>query len=323
MTDRPEKAASLESDATRADVLSHLLTLVRLRGELVYSAELTGGWNGAFPAGASHLLFVEAGTVWLTPAGDRPVRLDTGDLVLLPHGRGHRISDRPDSDTSAIDLLADAHFNRQTLSVRHGGAGAAVTLIGGLFRFEGLPLPPVIQALPTVIHIPGDGGQIPEWLQLMARFLMIEAREPRPGSALMISRTIDLLVIRALRSWADLRPSEAGWLAGLADARIGRALNAIHSDPGRDWSLGSLSDLAGMSRTTFADRFSAALGDAPMRYLARWRMAIAEQLLRAGGVGVGEAGRRVGYASEAGFSRAFKAHFGRAPAFVRPGPSRI
>lgn len=312
MTDRPDPAHD-RPQATRSDLLSHLLTFIRLRGELVYSAELKGAWRGRMAPGPSHLLFVEQGALWLTLDGEAPMRIDAGDLVLLPRGRGHSIADTAHSSAAPIDLLGEDSFDAERLIVRHGDDGAETRLIGGVFRYEASPLPPVVQMLPTIIHIPGDGGKVPEWLQLMAHFLMIEAREPRPGSALMISRTIDLLVIRALRSWADLRPDEAGWLTDLADARIGRALQAIHAEPGQPWTLAALGDVAGMSRSSFVDRFTSALGEAPMRYLLRWRMAIAEQLLRSGTITVGETGRRVGYGSEAGFSRAFKGHFGYPP----------
>lgn len=320
MTDGPKLDVEERSRATRSDVLSHLLTLIRLRGELVYSAELTGSWNAYLAAGPSHLLFVEAGTVWLTPTGQPSLCLNAGDLALLPHGMGHSIADRADNPEIAVDLLGEDVFDPHRLSVRHGSAGATTRVIGGLFCYEAQPLPPVVQMLPIVIHIPNDGGQVPAWLQGMVYFLMLEARDPQPGSALMISRSIDLLVIRALRSWADLRPSDARWLTDLVDARIGRALQAIHAEPERSWTLASLCDVAGMSRSSFADRFLLALGDTPMRYLNRWRMAIAKQLLQSGSVSVGETGRRVGYASEAGFSRAFKAHYGFPPNVTRSPP---
>jgi AraC-like DNA-binding protein len=121
-----------------------------------------------------------------------------------------------------------------------------------------------------------------------------------------------------LRSWADLYPDEAGWLGGLGDARIGRVLNALHARPAIHWTLASLAELAGMSRSAFAERFSALVGEAPMRYLTRWRLTVADQLISAGAA-VGTAGREAGYQSDAGFSRAYKAHFGQSPKIAKLG----
>lgn len=319
LTDRPEYSVGSRRVADQSDVLSHLLTLVRLRGELVYSAELSGQFAGSFAAGPSHLLFVELGSVWVTPVGSEPILLKAGDLVLLPHGKGHLIADRATGRATGGDMLGSPAFDPERLVIRVGdGTGSEVRCIGATFRFEEHPLPPVVTGLPILIHIRDDGGKVPDWLQHMVHFLMLEAREPRPGSALMISRTIDLLVIRTLRSWADLYPDEAGWLGGLGDARIGRVLNALHAEPAVQWTLAGLADLAGMSRSAFAERFSASVGEAPMRYLTRWRLTVADQLISAGAASVGTAGRAAGYQSEAGFSRAYKAHFGQSPKVAKP-----
>jgi transcriptional regulator GlxA family with amidase domain len=128
---------------------------------------------------------------------------------------------------------------------------------------------------------------------------------------------IDLLVIRTLRTWAASRPTNLGWLGGLAEERIGRALSAMHADPYRDWNVDALASIAAMSRSVFAERFTAKVGGPPLRYLTRWRLTIAADLLRTGGLKVTEAAQRVGYASDAAFSRAFKAHFGYAPSEAR------
>jgi AraC-like DNA-binding protein len=319
MTDRPEHSLGWSRTADQSDVLSHLLTLIRLRGELVYSAELAGSFAGGFAPGPSHLLFVEHGSVWLTLDGLEPVLLKAGDLVLLPHGKGHMIADRATGRATTSDLLGSLAFDTERLVVRVGsGPRSRARCIGATFRFEEHPLPPVVTGLPMMIHIRDDGGKVPDWLQHMVHFLMLEAREPRPGSALMISRTIDLLVIRTLRSWADLYPDEAGWLGGLGDARIWRVLNALHARPAIHWTLASLAELAGMSRSAFAERFSALVGEAPMRYLTRWRLTVADQLISAGAA-VGTAGREAGYQSDAGFSRAYKAHFGQSPKIAKLG----
>jgi AraC-like DNA-binding protein len=213
--------------------------------------------------------------------------------------------------------LAPHFFNRDDLTLRVGGTGASSQIVGGFFGFEGSSVPAIISALPTVVHIPrGDAGT-PPWLAAISHFLVGEARKPDPGSSLMISRLIDLLVIRALRSWASTHSHRTGWLAGLGDERISRALTAMHADPFRRWTVNDLAEVALMSRSIFAQRFAATVGDPPLHYLARWRLTIAADLLRSGNMKVTEAAQRIGYASDAAFSRAFKAHFGYAPSEAR------
>jgi len=299
--------------AARNDVLSEVLKLIRLRGELVYSAFLGEPWGLQFQPGPAHFYFIETGQVLVTPAGERPTRVNQGDLVLLPLGKGHAITDALGSPAENIGLVAAEHFDRDELVLRHGGDGPGSQLVGGFFSFEGSQLPAVMSALPALIHIPrGDAGT-PPWLAAISRFLVAEARQPDPGSSLMISRLIDLLVIRTLRSWAAIEANHMGWLGGLGEERIGRVLNAMHADPFRRWTVQSLAEIARMSRSIFAERFTAAVGEPPLRYLSRWRLTIAADLLRSGGLKVTEAAYRCGYASDAAFSRAFKAHFGYAP----------
>lgn len=303
--------------AARNDVLSEVLTLIRLRGELVYTAMLDAPWGLAFQRGPAHFHFVESGQAWVIPAGEAPKLAREGDLMLLPKGTGHVITDAPGSPVENIEVIAAEHFDRDGLILRHGGGGAPTRLVGGFFSFEGSPLPAVMSALPPLIHIPrGDAGA-PPWLAAISRFLLAEAQEPNPGSSLMISRLIDLLVIRTLRSWAASEAARMGWLGGLGEERIGRVLSAMHADPFHRWTVQSLAQIATMSRSIFAERFSAAVGEPPLRYLSRWRLTIAADLLRSGGLKVTEAAYRSGYASDAAFSRAFKAHFGYAPSEAR------
>ncbi len=318
MTDPLPLHATHVAQPARADILSQLLTLIRLHGEGVYTAEVANHFHAHLPAGPSHLHFVEAGALWITPDGDAPLQLQTGDLVVLPHGRGHRLSHCAQVKRAADDFFAAGQFDAATLKIRHGDGAPLATVIGGIFRYERLPLPPIMRALPTLIHIPGDGGRVPEWLRLLSHFLMAEAHEVRPGARLMVSRIIDLLVIRALRSWAELHPQQSRWLASPAGERIGLALHAIHADPYRSWQVEHLARHAGLSRSLFAQQFAQITGESPMRYIALWRLSVADDLIRSGNVSVGDAARRVGYHSEAGFSRAFKAYFGHAPKQVKP-----
>lgn len=308
-----DMTADFGMSAARTDVLSQVLTLIRLRGDLVYTTRLSQPWGLRFPAGPAHFCFVEVGGAWVTPTGHPPLWINAGDLVLLPLGKGHTITDAAGSPIDNVDAIAPDHFDRDKLILRHGGEGPTSQLVCGFFSFEGSPLPAVMSALPALIHIPkGDAGA-PAWLAAISHFLVDEAQRPDPGSSLMISRLIDLLVIRTLRSWAASEANRVGWLGGLAEERIGRALAAMHADPFKRWTVEMLASVAAMSRSIFAERFTAAVGEPPLRYLSRWRLTIAADMLRSGGLKVTEAAYKTGYASDAAFSRAFKSHFGYAP----------
>lgn len=299
MTDRPtfldsHSQASKSGDGVDVagddDVLSQVLQLIRLRGERVYVTEAKAPWHHDVPPGVSHVHFVERGQLCVEARDDETTVLaGPGDLVLLPHGRGH--------------TLATAE------------AKGEVRFIGCVFRYEALPVPPIVAALPAVVRIDADDGAVPRWQEAVMQHLLFESTVPKPGSTLMISRMIDLLVIRTLRTWAERHPRPS---AALRDDRIAKVLRAIHGEPEQAWTLESLAQRAAMSRSAFTDHFAKLVGDSPLRYLTRWRLSLADELLRSGAVGVAEAAHRVGYGSEAAFSRAFKAHHGYAPNAAKP-----
>jgi AraC-like DNA-binding protein len=304
--------------AVDADMLSQVLTQVRLRGGAVYRAELGAPWALRFPAGAAHFYYVEQGAAWLHLAGHMPLPLPLarGDLLMLPHRQDHGLSGAALTAAADFEPVSRAHFGATRHVLRAGQGGAVCRLIGGQFHFDGDAAAAVLAALPPVLHLPGHGAAAPPWLDAITRFLLQEAHGGGPGSALMVSRLVDLLVIRALRSWAESQLRHPGWIAGLSELRLGRALRAIHAEPQRAWTVQALATLAGMSRSAFAERFTSAVGQAPLQYAQHWKLTLAHDML-ARGVLVTQAAGRSGYASEAAFSRAFKRHFGYSPSAVR------
>ena len=323
--DRPSEPHALASEthplsmmAARVDLLSQMLTLIRLQGELVFSAELTHPWSLQFEAGAAYFHVVSEGRVVVQVGDEPPIHASTGDLLMLPHGTGHIVSDGGQAAPASANLLLTQQLTTERLSIRHGGNGELTRMITGIFRFESQTMPTIMAALPSIIHIPkteGDGGG---WLEGLAYFLLVEAHAPHPGASLMISRLIDVLVIRTLRTWAQTaEPGNRGWLGALADPRISRALKAIHDEPFRRWSVADLAGVAGMSRSSFAERFATLVGEPPLQYQTRWRLTLAIDMLRRGDRLVGDVAREIGYDSDAAFSRAFKAQFGYAPVNAR------
>ncbi len=182
--------------APQSDALSHVLTLARLRGERVYTAELRGQGAAAFKPGPSHFHLVESGVLWIHREGaGEPLRVSSGGLVLLGHGMGHAISAHPQIRAPLQDFFHDTTFDDVRGRAILGAGGALTQIIGGQFRFKGLPLSPVIKALPAVIHVRHQATDVEPSLSLIARLLSAESAQTQPGSALMISRIIDLIVI--------------------------------------------------------------------------------------------------------------------------------
>ena len=183
-------------------------------------------------------------------------------------------------------------------------------------------MPWIVSSLPAVIRISRASGETAGWLEGLAYFMMVEAHEVHPGSSVMISRLIDVLVIRILRTWAQTeRAGDVGWLGALSDPRISRALKAVHEEPFRRWTVADLAAVAGMSRSSFAERFAGLVKETPLSYQSRWRLTLALNLLRRPNARVSDVARQIGYDSDAAFSRAFKAQFGVAPVHAADLPS--
>jgi AraC-like DNA-binding protein len=234
-------------------------------------------------AEAAYVCVVTEGALRIEGDDRSPVVVDTGDLVLLPRGAG---------------------------DLRFVASGPSATTILCRFWFDPDSLRGMIFALPQCIQI--RRAESVGWLEGIVNFLLVEASDVQPGAALMISRLIDLVVIRALRSWVH-QGHTSGWLGGLSDTRIASALKAIHERPMQRWSIETLAGIAGMSRSNFCERFTTLVGRAPLRYHNEWRLALARDLLAKRSARVGEIGLSIGYESEAAFSRAYKRQFGHPP----------
>ena len=304
--------------ASRVDLLSQMLDLVRLQGELVFSADLNQPWALRFEPGSAYFFVILKGSL-IVQVGDEPaVQAIEGDLVMVPRGVGHILGDGSDATAANASGLMEEQFTTERLSLHHGGNGEQTKVIAGAFHFESAAVPWVVSALPAVIHIEKSGGQTGGWLEGLAYFMMMEAQTVHPGSSVMISRLIDVLIIRVIRTWAQTKnASDTGWLGALADPRISRSLKAIHDDPFRKWSVADLASAVGMSRSGFAEKFSALVKEGPLSYQNRWRLTLAHGLLRQSNARVSDVARQVGYDSDAAFSRAFNAQFGIPPVGVR------
>jgi AraC-like DNA-binding protein len=307
------------------DPLTEVLHSLRLSDGFYCRTEVRAPWGLALPPrDRASFHFVAEGSCWLR-ADAAPIRLEAGDLVLLPHGRGHRLSDTPGGRTQPIGALPHEQIGRHTAVLRHGGHGARSLLLCGAVRFES-PGTPLLELLPDVLHVPGHGGRTEPWLDLTLQVMALEATTPRPGSETVITRLADVLVIGAVRAWLETSPDgRVGWLGALRDESIGRALALMHRRAEQPWTVASLASAVHMSGAVFSERFTGLVGVPPMHYLTRWRMHLASAWIREDQRHLGEVADRLGYASDASFSRAFKRHLGVSPGSVRrdrthPGP---
>jgi AraC-like DNA-binding protein len=302
------------------DPLGETLHLLRLTGTLYCRSELTAPWGVDLPAFEGCMMFhvVTAGHCWLEVEGDEPRLLQQGSLALVPHGTGHRIRSSQTAEAEPLfDIPVEQVSDRYEI-MRYGGAGELTHLTCGVVRFDHVAGQQLMALLPRVLQIDTWADDEGSWLQSTLRFIAREARELRPGGETVITHLADILIIQAIRSWIDSAPqADRGWLAALRDDQVGRALAAIHREPEKDWTVALLAKEVGMSRSGFSARFTSLVGESAMRYLTRWRMQLARAQLLETSDPLSVLADRLGYQSEAAFSRAFKRVFGVSPGSLR------
>ena len=314
----PRSGGFRPPDPLALDVLSDALGFLRLRGEVLCWSDLSTPWGLGFdPDDALFFHIVEHGQCLVHVAGTGWTQVSSGDLVFLPAARGHVLASSETSRVVPVMSLVAAEV-RLPGRLRHGGGGARTRVLCGRFRFDGRLAAGLLDGFPTVLAVRGSGGRAPEWLRLITGLLAAEGRNEAPGRSAALSHLVDLLFVLAVRHWLSTETDRPpGWVSALRDPRIAVALSKIHSAPAEPWSVASLSRAAGMSRSSFADRFVALLGEPPNRYLTRWRVLLATRLLRSPGTSTAEVAARVGYESEAAFARAFRRVLGITPGAFR------
>jgi len=304
-----------------ADVLADVLDSLKLRGRLFCRCELSAPWALGIAGGVfAHFHVIESGTCCLQIEGEaKATTLEENDLVLIiPRGHGYQLSDDP--RTPPVQLMDLAHNSQDGLRavIRHGAGGAVTNLICGAFEFQGPLAAASLAVFPRWIRVPRREHHANEWLNALVRFLSRETREPSMGSETIVTRLIDVMFVEAVRTWLRDQPEgSAGWLGALRDPSIGTALGLIHKEPEKQWTVPSLAAKVGMSRSPFAVRFSALVGQSPMSYLKHWRLRLAAKLLQNKTLALSDIAEQVGYQSIAAFSRVFKREFGVAPGQYR------
>jgi len=285
------------------DALTHVLRALRLEPTAFKRVALAAPWGlrlSALDHAAFH--YVEQGTAWLRILDAERAQqrlLQQGDIVVVSH-------------TAAYELLDDPP----------AGHGAITAMMFSELRPELPAVSPLFASIPPLIHIPGQDGRAIDWLTPPLDLIAFEDRHDYPGKDTVISRVLDILFIMVVRSWIGYaNPNGGGWLNALYHPQIGQVLGCIHQQPERAWTVEDLAAVVNLSRSAFASQFTALVGEAPMTYLARWRMQLAATLLVSQPAATLEGiAQRVGYSSAYAFSKAFKRIVGVSPSAYRQLP---
>ena len=341
------------------DVLADALRVMRVACGVFFTARMTLPWSVTSPPAerlrpvlapeaeclAHFHILVEGEPCWVVLPGSAPIKMNPGDLVILPQGEQHVMTSDPalppppaEHALRAIPAAVAGVPLGRLPHLRIGGAGPAANLVCGYLQCD-QRFNPLLGALPQAVFVRvGEGAACVEtianaelrelalpceaahWIATTLRYAVTEAHGANAAGSMMLARLAELVFAEVMRRYIEKVPEgEKGWLAALGDAQVSRVLKLIHGAPGRGWTVAALGKEAGISRSALAERFAAMVGESPMRYLANWRMQLAKRLLRESGRNIAEIAAQVGYESEAAFNRAFRRLVGKPPAAWRDG----
>jgi AraC-like DNA-binding protein len=327
------------------DALSDVLRAVRLSGAVFFDIHAAEPWVAETPLGRSvvHAMFPGSehmisyhvlleGSCWAIVDGEAPVQLSAGDVIVFPHGDTHVLTStpgmrkkpnmsmyrRPTEGQLPFTISMGPMPPQGAVLPAAGNSASGARFVCGFLGCDARPFNPLLAALPRVMRVSDDANGT---LSAYVRFALAESTVPRIGGESVLGRLSELMFLHVVRRYLEgLPPEQTDWLAGLRDEPVGRALAALHRNPARAWTLQSLAREAGISRTVLAERFTQFVGHPPIEYLTSWRMQLAANQLRSSTDSVAEIANRVGYESEAAFSRAFKKAAGAPPSEWRKTP---
>jgi AraC-like DNA-binding protein len=332
--------------AVTHDTLSDVLRTVRLRTAVFYYVSCDGNWAAEAPASraiaaavmpeAEHVIeyhVLTSGECWVGLLDGAPIKMTRGDAVLLTQGDAHVVSSAPGMRADpGVDSYFELGRTQRPFRVHHdgpqpfvdldgklaapGSQPCAATFVCGFIGCDLKPFNPLMATLPRLLHLPAEGRSALS--EQFATFAAAESAARRPGSEALLERLSEMMFVDAIRRHVEHMPEDTtGWLAGLRDRYVGRALALLHERPAAPWTIDDLSGQVGLSRSALHERFVALIGQPPIQYLAHWRMQLASRLLLEGRSTVATVAVDVGYESEAAFARAFKRLVGMPPAAWR------
>ena len=316
---------------------------MRLTGALFFPMRVSSPWLDEIPEAAAfarillpdaqHIVsyhIVKEGGCWAAVRGRQPMRLEAGDVFVVPHGDPYNMASDPGlrngmSGDAVLDFFRHMATQSGPLEVAEGGGGPQrAHIVCGFLGCDIRPFNPVLEALPRALHLRHqEGSRSGERLSQLVDLTLAESRDVQSGSRCALLHLSELLFVEVVRRYlGSMAGDQAGWLAGLRDPIAGHALALLHSRPADPWSLDRLAREIGVSRSLLAERFTGLIGHPPMRYLTRWRIQLACRMLADDSAKVSKVALDVGYQSEAAFSRAFKGSVGTSPAGWRRIGSR-
>lgn len=319
------------------DALSDVLGAIRLTGAVFLEMELRAQWSyltaparkiaDVLMPDADHVIpyhLVTEGTCCARLVDDDPVEVRAGDLILFPAGDRHVLSTaraaelRLEPTDITGESLSKLLKRGDIAALKKGRAGSATRIVCGFLACERRLAEPILLSLPRLLKVSMRDDGTAAWVRSSIRYSVAESASSRPGSAVVLARLSEVLFAEAVRHYMDgLPPGQSGWLAGLRDRYVGRALSLLHEQPAHPWTVDQLARKVGMSRSALGQRFNAMIGKPPMQYLTRWRTSLAASRLRESNASIIHVATEVGYESEAAFNRAFKREFGLPPAAWR------
>jgi AraC-like DNA-binding protein len=334
------------------DVLSDVLRVVRLSGAVFFTADFSSPWaiespipemlaSAVMPTAECIVLFhiLVDGECEVECEGHPRTGMAGGDVIVFPRGDQHTMRSHDAGRATPLTSIFSPGEYDEPPQLSYGGGGRTSRFVCGYLNCD-QRFSPLVESLPTMMvvrsrddysaieAVDASGSRptvVPQgssnWLGTTLKFTVNEARAARPGNVAMLGRLTELMFVEILREYMQRLPatSQGGWFAAVNDAHVGKALRLMHADPVRDWTVVELAREVALSRSVLAQRFAELVGEAPMRYLANWRMQLAKQMMREGTHSIQEVATRVGYDSEAAFNRAFKRATGTPPATWRNG----
>ena len=304
------------------DVLDDILATLALKGALYFRTNFSAPWATAVPEfkGAARFHLVVEGRCHVSIANAPPLTLGPGDLILIPAGRSHILSDRPTDKAPPLEsVLKDAGYDGQGVLVAGGGGGESpqTQMICGHFTFRDGADHPLLRALPPYLVFSAADRLRAPWLDEILRLLARRIFEAGPGAGAAVTRLSEAAFVEMVRAGAAHAPEMKPIFAALADKQIGRTLILMHARPNEVWTVESLAGEAGMSRSRYAGKFRSLIGMSPLAYLSEWRLQRALAMLDSQRCTIQQAAAESGYQSPAAFTRAFTAKFGASPSEYR------
>lgn len=304
------------------DVLSDILDTLRFRSCLYFTTDFRPPWGVGVPAFSNVARFhlVMSGSLWVSVGGETTAqKLEAGDLILIPHGAPHNLTDAPGRPVINVSDIVREHDLDDAGCLIYGGSEeeGSARLVCGHFEFDEGAYP-FLGALPAKIIVRRNESTVQGWLDSLLELVTREVQSGRHGGDFVLKRLTEILFVQTVRNWQESGEDvHIGLLSAISDRHVGRSLTALHKNTEAPWTVESLAREAGLSRTAFSERFRKLVGQSPMHYVTAWRMQRARLLLKESDFSIDQIAVEVGYQSPASFARTFRKITGNTPGAIR------